>query len=100
MVDTSTGTIEEKRPIDIKFTNTLSYAERLMLKRHRRTELAEIQTPRLDESRTSMAGQSSSSSSFTSDRLGQTQDDVTASFSNAHLHNTRQGSDLGNGFVV
>ncbi|XP_012938442.1 uncharacterized protein LOC101863985 [Aplysia californica] len=47
-VDESTGTVEESKALEIKFTHTLSYAERLMLKKHRRTELAEMHTPRLE----------------------------------------------------
>ncbi|GFO16535.1 Zinc finger b-box domain containing protein 1 [Plakobranchus ocellatus] len=46
-VDESTGTPEESKVPEIKFTSSLSYAERLLLKRHRRTELAEVATPRL-----------------------------------------------------
>ena len=46
-MDESTGTPEQTRVPEIKFTSTLSYAERLLLKRHRRTELAEVSTPRL-----------------------------------------------------
>ncbi|RUS75532.1 hypothetical protein EGW08_016700, partial [Elysia chlorotica] len=46
-VDESTGTLEQSRVPEIKFTSTLSYAERLLLKRHRRTELAEVSPPRL-----------------------------------------------------
>lgn len=46
-VDESTGTPEQSRVPEIKFTSTLSYADRLLLKKHRRTELAEVSTPRL-----------------------------------------------------
>ncbi|KAK6196106.1 hypothetical protein SNE40_001395 [Patella caerulea] len=43
----STSTLEVNQPIEIKFTNNnLSYAERLMLKKHRRTDVGHITTPR------------------------------------------------------
>lgn len=50
--DHSTGTVDRSPELDIKFTNSLSYAERLLLKKHRRTELDELPTPRLDSNST------------------------------------------------
>ncbi|XP_050407791.1 uncharacterized protein LOC126822866 [Patella vulgata] len=47
----STSTQEVNQPIEIKFTNNnLSYAERLMLKKHRRTDVGHITTPRSNSS--------------------------------------------------
>ena len=50
-MDHSTGTYDSQREIDIKFntssnTTSLSYAERLLLKKHRRTDVATLFTPR------------------------------------------------------
>ena len=76
-VDSSVGTVEEKKSVDIKFTPTLTYAERLMLKKHRRTELSESSTPLLDDESRSLASsklsgsvydQSSSSGLFTEEK--------------------------------
>lgn len=57
-MDHSTGTVQRSPELEIKFTNSLSYAERLLLKKHRRTEVDELPTPRLgsDTSRTSGTG--------------------------------------------
>lgn len=55
-MDHSTGTVQRSPELDIKFTNSLSYAERLMLKKHRRTEVDELTTPRLGTPRTSGTG--------------------------------------------
>lgn len=46
-LDESTGTTQQNNVPEIKFKSTLSYAERLMLKKHRRTELAETFAPQL-----------------------------------------------------
>ncbi|CAG2210271.1 ABCC5 [Mytilus edulis] len=51
-MDHSTGTNDKSPELDIKFTNSLSYAERLLLKKHRRTDLDELPTPRLDSNAT------------------------------------------------
>ncbi|CAC5405405.1 unnamed protein product [Mytilus coruscus] len=51
-MDHSTGTNDKSPEIDIKFTNSLSYAERLLLKKHRRTDLDGLSTPRLDSNAT------------------------------------------------
>uniref|UniRef100_A0A2C9LZ62 Uncharacterized protein n=1 Tax=Biomphalaria glabrata TaxID=6526 RepID=A0A2C9LZ62_BIOGL len=49
-LDESIGTTEQPRVPEIKFKSTLSYADRLLLKKHRRTELAEMSTPRIGNS--------------------------------------------------
>ncbi|VDI33768.1 dynactin 1, partial [Mytilus galloprovincialis] len=51
-MDHSTGTNDKSPELDIKFTNSLSYAERLLLKKHRRTDLDGLPTPRLDSNAT------------------------------------------------
>ena len=52
-IDHSTGTSDNSpQQLDIKFTNSLSYADRLLLKKHRRTEVDELSTPRLSSSTT------------------------------------------------
>ncbi|XP_033759710.1 zinc finger B-box domain-containing protein 1-like isoform X2 [Pecten maximus] len=48
-VEFGTSTIEEKENIEIKFTSTMSYADRLLLKKHRRTEVDKMATPRLGD---------------------------------------------------
>ncbi|XP_060600348.1 zinc finger B-box domain-containing protein 1-like [Ruditapes philippinarum] len=46
-VDTSTGTADSSQEVEIKFnTASMTYAERLMLKKHRRTDVDRIFTPR------------------------------------------------------
>lgn len=50
-VDSSTGTPQRPQDIEIKFntssnTSSLSYAERLLLKKHRRTDVETLFTPR------------------------------------------------------
>ena len=46
-VDTSTGTGDSSQEVEIKFnTASMTYAERLMLKKHRRTDIDSIMTPR------------------------------------------------------
>ena len=50
-VDHSTGTNDPQQDIEIKFnissnTSSLSYAERLLLKKHRRTDIETLFTPR------------------------------------------------------
>ena len=46
-VDSSTGTIDRPQDIEIKFnTSSLSYAERLLLKKHRRTDVDTLFSPR------------------------------------------------------
>ncbi|KAJ8309401.1 hypothetical protein KUTeg_014275 [Tegillarca granosa] len=48
-MDMGTGTMDDKPDVEIKFnTSNLSYAERLMLKKHRRTELDQVNTPRIE----------------------------------------------------
>ena len=47
MTETSTSTQEKKDPIEIKFTtHGVSYADRLLLKKHRRTDVDHMTTPR------------------------------------------------------
>lgn len=49
-VDSSTGTAETKQEVEIKFnTSSMSYADRLLLKRHRRTDVEALCTPRAGE---------------------------------------------------
>ncbi|XP_021346936.1 uncharacterized protein LOC110446221 isoform X2 [Mizuhopecten yessoensis] len=48
-VEFGTSTVEEKENIEIKFTSTMSYADRLLLKKHRRTEVGKMATPRLGD---------------------------------------------------
>ncbi|KAL4219963.1 hypothetical protein ACF0H5_020374 [Mactra antiquata] len=46
-VDSSTGTADTNQDIEIKFnTSSMSYAERLLLKKHRRTDVDTLFTPR------------------------------------------------------
>lgn len=46
-MDSSTGTGEQLQDIEIKFnTGSMSYAERLLLKKHRRTDVDALFTPR------------------------------------------------------
>lgn len=46
-VDSSTGTAEQQSDIEIKFnTSSMSYAERLLLKKHRRSDVDALFTPR------------------------------------------------------
>ncbi|KAH9490719.1 hypothetical protein Btru_032888 [Bulinus truncatus] len=83
-LDESIGTTEQSILPEIKFKSTLSYAERLMLKKHRRTELAEMPSPRSGGSSHTMEpalsrSQFSSTFSAKSDPL---------------LHNRRQDSVL------
>ncbi|KAK3727242.1 hypothetical protein RRG08_049869 [Elysia crispata] len=70
-VDESTGTPEQSRVPEIKFTSTLSYAERLLLKRHRRTELAEVSTPRLGNQSPPRNGAGDQSQQILDDRFQQ-----------------------------
>lgn len=48
-VEFGTSTIPEKENIEIKFTSTVSYADRLLLKKHRRTEVDKMATPRIGD---------------------------------------------------
>ncbi|XP_071950564.1 uncharacterized protein [Antedon mediterranea] len=53
-VNEGTGTEQEpKHEIKIEFKESMSYADKLLLKKHRRTELPQIQTPRLETGRES-----------------------------------------------
>ncbi|WAR28648.1 ZBBX-like protein [Mya arenaria] len=45
-VDTSTATQDEQQNIEIKFNSSISYADRLLLKKHRRTDVDALFTPR------------------------------------------------------
>ena len=46
-VDSSTGTADPQQDIEITFNNTsMSYAERLLLKKHRRTDVDTLFSPR------------------------------------------------------
>lgn len=46
-MDSSTGTGEDQQDIEIKFnTSSMSYAERLLLKKHRRTDVDALFSPR------------------------------------------------------
>lgn len=53
-VDSSTGTAEQQQDIEIKFnTASMSYAERLLLKKHRRTDVDALFSPREGSERVS-----------------------------------------------
>ncbi|KAJ8308681.1 hypothetical protein KUTeg_013555 [Tegillarca granosa] len=55
-MDMGTGTMDDKPDVEIKFnTSNLSYAERLMLKKHRRTELDKVNTPRIGDADSEMS---------------------------------------------
>jgi hypothetical protein len=45
-VDSGTET-KEAPPVEIKFSSNLSYAERLLIKKHRRTDIEKSDTPRM-----------------------------------------------------
>jgi len=46
-MDIATGTSDQAKEIEIKFnTNSISYADRLLLKKHRRTDVDSLFTPR------------------------------------------------------
>ncbi|XP_059172738.1 zinc finger B-box domain-containing protein 1-like [Physella acuta] len=67
-LDESTGTTQQNNVPEIKFKSTLSYAERLMLKKHRRTELAETFAPQPPQWSGGSAQQFHSSSPSSSSR--------------------------------
>ena len=46
-VDSGTET-QQPPPVEIKFSSNLTYAERLLLKKHRRTDVEEMDTPRVE----------------------------------------------------
>ncbi|XP_052216731.1 zinc finger B-box domain-containing protein 1-like [Dreissena polymorpha] len=58
-VETSTGTLDKQQEIDIKFnTSSMTYAERLLLKKHRRTDVEALFTPRDEDKQMSSRGTS------------------------------------------
>ncbi|GFR96426.1 zinc finger B-box domain containing protein 1 [Elysia marginata] len=84
-VDESTGMPEESRVLEIKFTSTLSYAERLLLKKHRRTELAEVSTPRLGNQSPPRNGAGDQSQQIWNDRSRQPVSASSSSLSRREL---------------
>ncbi|CAL1530576.1 unnamed protein product [Lymnaea stagnalis] len=89
-LDESTGTADPHNVPEIKFKSTLSYADRLMLKKHRRTELAEYPTPRLGSSKDNSQSKGNSSLQGSRSRFSDT-------FSVGHHEIDRGRSQIGNG---